>query len=466
MKKAFIYVRVSTQEQINGYSIGEQQERLEAYAKARGYTVIGKYIDPGYSAANTDRPALQEMIKNINNADVVIVYKLDRLSRSQRDTMHLIEDVFLKNDINFVSVNESFDTSTSFGIAMVGILSVFAQLEREQTAERSMMGKLARAKEGYYHGGGESKVPKGYDYIEGELIINHYERECVKYIFERYMQGISINKLFKEVIDRFPGVIVNPSTISYILKNSTYIGKVKYKKQEYEGKHEPIIDEDTFNKVQALRKKRSVKSNNFKGNYLLSGLVWCGCCGARLHGRTGTKLKDGYKRYYSCYTRRGFAKHMMSADKCDKKNEPKENMEELIVNSLKGLTLEEVENKMKENNNIDLIMTLEKELEEVNKQVSKMIELFTVESMPIDILNEKVKVLNSNKQKLENRIEELKEESEIDIEELEYDIKMIDEFDDLEFEEKKMLLSRLIDKITVTEEKVVVDWTFARCTEN
>lgn len=112
-----------------------------------------------------NRPALQQMINNIKrkNIDTVVVYKLDRLSRSQKDTLNLIEDVFIKNDINFLSLSENFDTSTPFGKAMIGILSVFTQLERMQ------LGAIARAKEGYFHGG---CLPIGYEYIDGKLIIN------------------------------------------------------------------------------------------------------------------------------------------------------------------------------------------------------------------------------------------------------------------------------------------------------
>lgn len=128
--KAALYIRVSTREQIENYSIPSQKERLEAFCKSKGWDVHDFYIDGGYSGSNTDRPDLQRMLSDIKNFDVVVVYKLDRLSRSQRDTMELIEDKFLKNDVEFVSITETIDTSTPFGRAMIGILSVFAQLER------------------------------------------------------------------------------------------------------------------------------------------------------------------------------------------------------------------------------------------------------------------------------------------------------------------------------------------------
>ena len=168
-----IYTRVSTQEQAReNYSLGEQEERLRAYCSARDWTVANVYCDGGFSGGDTNRPALQKMINDIERKkiDLVLVYKLDRLSRSQKDTLTLIEDVFIKNKIHFVSISENFDTSTPFGMAMVGILSVFAQLERSQIQQRMELGREARAKEGYFHGGGF--IPIGYDYIDGELVIN------------------------------------------------------------------------------------------------------------------------------------------------------------------------------------------------------------------------------------------------------------------------------------------------------
>ena len=168
----FGYARVSTDNQLENYSIEEQTERLKAYCAAKGWTLLQTYVDGGYSGGNTDRPALQEMLSAIreNKIDAVVVYKLDRLSRSQKDTLTLIEDDLLSHGADFVSINENFDTSTPFGRAMIGILSVFAQLEKDQITERFTMGRIGRGKAGYFHGGGNP--PTGYDYIDGKLVVN------------------------------------------------------------------------------------------------------------------------------------------------------------------------------------------------------------------------------------------------------------------------------------------------------
>ena len=124
-----IYCRVSTEQQVDNYSIDFQKERTKAFCASKGWEKVTEYIDGGFSGSNTQRPALQKLIEDINQkkVDVVIVYRLDRLSRSQRDTLYLIEELFLPNNVEFISLNETIDTSTPFGRAMIGILSVFAQ---------------------------------------------------------------------------------------------------------------------------------------------------------------------------------------------------------------------------------------------------------------------------------------------------------------------------------------------------
>ena len=177
-----LYSRVSTEIQKENYSIGEQQERMQKYCDAMKWTAYKFYTDAGFSGAKLDRPALQKLIHDVRSGKIerVLVYKLDRLSRSQKDILYLIEDVFLQNGCDFVSMSENFDTSSPFGRAMIGILAVFAQLEREQIKERMTMGREARAKEGKY--AGSHLHPIGYDYINGELVVNEFEKMQIQQI--------------------------------------------------------------------------------------------------------------------------------------------------------------------------------------------------------------------------------------------------------------------------------------------
>lgn len=307
MPTAACYVRVSTEHQRDNYSIAEQISRLEAFCKAKDITIGNIYTDGGYSGGNLNRPALQDMLNHLTQYDIVLVYKLDRLSRSQKDTLFLIEDYFLAKKVDFISICENFDTSTPFGRAMIGMLSVFAQLEKDQITERFTMGRIARAKNGFYHGG--SIAPTGYDYVDGQLIPNAYEAAQVKDLYERFRQGHTIHDCWKYMQSRYTtkyGGWKSETLIRNVLRNEVYIGKVKFQKKIYPGNHTPIISETLFYEVQELFQKRKASSSisqkhPFAARTLLSGHLFCGQCGSRFHGEHGkyccSSRGKGYKNH-------------------------------------------------------------------------------------------------------------------------------------------------------------------------
>jgi site-specific DNA recombinase len=313
VKKAALYIRVSTDHQKEeGYSIEFQEEKLRAYCKATDMTVGDLFIDPAYSGSNINRPALQSLIERINEFDAVIVYKLDRLSRSQKDTLYLIEDIFIPNNVAFISLSESFDTSTPFGRAMVGILSVFAQLERENIKERMISGRVQRAKEGLHNG--QSNCPIGYRYIDGKLVVDEYEKRQILEVCELYLKGYGASSIIEEMKARGYktkyGFWKNRSTVNAILFNPVYRGKVTFEGKEYEGQHERIISDELYIKLleqKALRKNGSA----FKRTHLLSGLLWCEHCG----GRVAAKNIHN-KHYYACYSASKSSRHMIKDPNC------------------------------------------------------------------------------------------------------------------------------------------------------
>ncbi|MBR1396928.1 MAG: recombinase family protein, partial [Selenomonadaceae bacterium] len=319
-KRAALYIRVSTQEQAQeGYSVGEQKERLIAYCKAQDWAISNIYVDGGYSGANLKRPGIQRLMSETKSFDVVLVYKLDRLSRSQRDTLYLIEEIFLPNKVDFVSMQESFDTSSPFGKAMIGLLAVFAQLEREQIKERTKMGKIARAKAGLFHGSGY--IPIGYEYQDGKLIINPYEAEQVRKIYEWYLGGASYqtitNRLHSANYTNRYGSYNTWSSVRAILCNMTYTGRLHYGEVIVENAHEAIITDEQFQTAQAIRLKRQeiYGSNAFQSKHLLTGMIFCGKCGARYYRRN-----SGTYQYYSCYSRTKQMKNMVKDPNCKNKH--------------------------------------------------------------------------------------------------------------------------------------------------
>lgn len=394
MIKGACYVRVSTDNQLENYSIEEQTDRLKAYCKAKDIQIVKIYTDGGYSGGNVNRPALQQMLQDIDKGliDSVIVYKLDRLSRSQKDTLMLIEDCFLAKNVDFVSVNENFDTSTPFGRAMIGILSVFAQLEKDQITERFTMGRIGRAKNGYFHGGGNA--PTGYDYIGGELVINDYEAIQVKDLYNRFLKGYSIHNCWQYMQQKYGGWS-SEVLVRNVLKNELYIGKVKFKGVAYQGNHQPIISEETFRQVQDLfnssrRASDTFKRSPFKASTLLSSLVYCGKCGARFHGEHGN---------YSCYSRTKGDKKYIVDPNCKNKKWKIEELDRLVLDYIMRLDF----SKLKSGHPVPVPVTdYSIRLNEIDKQIGKLIDLYQVSGIPIETIQEKMDALNKEKEALLN----------------------------------------------------------------
>lgn len=247
MKKACVYTRVSTdaQGEDGKVSLPEQERMAKACIESKGWQYVRTFEDNGYSGRTTDRPALQEMLSEIEkgNIDAVVIYKLDRLSRKQRDTLTIIEEYLLKNNVDLVSLNETLDTSSPWGRAMIGVLSSFNQLESENIALRTAMGRYATAREGGYAGG---KPPLGYKAVNGQLVIVPEEAEIVRLVFSLRESGATLKGITDELNNRGyrskKGNEFKHSAIQTILNNeSTYRGNYRYGKEGSENTHEPIL---------------------------------------------------------------------------------------------------------------------------------------------------------------------------------------------------------------------------------
>ena len=183
---------------------------------------------------------------------------------------------------------------------MIGMLSVFAQLEKEQITERFTMGRIARAKNGYYHGG--PTAPVGYDYVDGRLIVNEKKARQVRELFERFCRGASIHDCWLHMQARYgaSGGWSSETQIRHVLVNEVYLGKVKFQGKSYPGLHPPLIPEELFSRTQALLQERksslSAGSRPFAPRTLLSGLLICGQCGARFHGEHGWYVCGGRRK--------------------------------------------------------------------------------------------------------------------------------------------------------------------------
>ena len=475
-----IYVRVSTQEQAKeGYSIGEQTDRLKKFAEAHDWIVVRVYTDAGHSGADTDRPALQDMLQDIRNGklDKVLVYKLDRLSRSQKDTLSLIEDEFLPHGTDFESMSEKLDTSTPQGRLFLGILAAFAQLEREVIRERMSMGMEARIKEGKWKGG--AHAPFGYDYEKAldKLVINEQEATIVKHIFEAFTEGTNMYQIRNEMVDkglRLKNGGCDIRTIKYILMNKTYCGYLKSKDQWFKGLHDPIIDEPTFDKAQEIleEKRRKfeesgiiIKSTAIASN--LGGLIYCSHCGAK-YCRTQSGLKKyGYVQYYKCYSRNKKAKHMIKNANCKNKIYRIEVLDEIIFNEIRKLKIDPNYIKVlrKEADKItdkQQIQTIEKEITSINNQLSRFIDLYSLGNYDIEQLDAKTKPLNERKLKLQKELQKLQEASKHKTDQ--EVLQIVESFDEViekgSLEDRRSLIQSLIDRIDIDNEDITIHWNF------
>lgn len=416
MKRAALYIRVSTLEQAQeGYSIGAQKERLLAFCKAHDWVVADFYVDGGYSGSNLDRPGIQKLIAEVGSFDLVLVFKLDRLSRSQRDTLYLIEEVFLPNGVDFVSMSESFDTSIPFGRAMIGILSVFAQLEREQIKERTFMGRIERAKEGLYHGG--AFFPIGYNYVDGRLAVNEYEALQVRKIYEWYLDGTSPEKIAERLrsegyTNRYGSWSEVSGRISVlrVLSSEVYLGTLKFGDVVVENAHEAIIDRESFDRVTALRmKRREIYGDSpYQSKYLLVGLLWCARCGARY----AVKHNYGGYKYYVCYSRARTVKRMIKAEHCDNKNWRLDELDAVVEREVSRLLFDpgyyqalvkmkkaEVQSAPKGENDV-----LKEKIADLDKQIGRLMDLYQDEKIPVDVLSARIDKLHREKLALEEQL--------------------------------------------------------------
>lgn len=456
-----LYTRVSTQEQKeHGHSIAEQQDRMKKYCDAMGWTIFKVYTDAGFSGSNTDRPSLQRLIKDVkaHKIDRVLVYKLDRLSRSQKDTLFLIEDVFLQNGCDFVSMSENFDTSSPFGRAMIGILAVFAQLEREQIKERMTMGREARAKMGKYTG--SWRHPIGYDYIDGELVVNEFEKLQIQYIFENYASGKGLAKIAEELNEsgmthKYGNWTEN--VVRSLLDRKTYIGYIKFGNEWFKGTHEPIISEELFEAVQMVKQsKKDANGHNAFGSPVsyLGGMITCAKCGDRYY-----KYSLGSKSYrydwYCCKNRYPKKKH--TGHECKNQSYKMQELDDLIFDEIRKLKFETPRKPRKTSNKAPVISDRINDLE---KQIDRLMELYAVGDMPLDKVEKKLHEVNEQKKRLEAELE-TQNEQQFTIEDAK---RLVENFDDVlehgTLEDVRSVIRALIDHIEIDGEDIRIHWNF------
>jgi DNA invertase Pin-like site-specific DNA recombinase len=320
-------------------SLDAQREACESYVasqKAEGWLLVpDRYDDGGFSGGTLERPALQRLIADIEarGVDVVVVYKIDRLSRSLMDFARLVE-VFDRNNVTFVSVTQSFNTTTSMGRLTLNVLLSFAQFEREVIGERIRDKFAASRRKGIWMGGW---APLGYDIRDRKLVVNEAEAGIVRSLFQRFLRVGSMTKLVvalrSEGMTTKGGKLVDKGYVYRILNNRVYLGEAVHKGTAYPGEHQAIIDRPLWDRVHdILQESPRTRAQNTRAQTpaLLKGLIF---------GPTGVAMSPTHTRrngkFYRYYVSTDVLKRNPTS--CPIRRVPAAEIENAVIDQLRGL---------------------------------------------------------------------------------------------------------------------------------
>lgn len=508
-KKCFLYLRVSTEMQVDGYSLEAQKNCLKKFAEREELVIAGVYEDAGKSGKSIEgRPAFRRMLSDIESGagiDYVMVYKLSRFGRNAADILNSLE-LLQTYDVNLICIEEGIDSSQTSGKLLISVLSAVAEIERENILEQTMNGRREKARQGKWNGG---PAPYGYMIKDEILSINDEEAEIVRTIYDKYvntrlgysgiakyfnLQGIKKTPRKESDIEEF-----SAHFIQLLIDNPVYCGKIAYgrrskervkgKKNEYklvkqkeyclvDGQHEGIISEELWQKAQKKRLATGIKYASKLGKeraHLLTGIIKCPKCGCGMYAnRVCWTKKDGtYKEvmYYSCSrNKQSRGRH------CDySANLKKTDIEPLVVEVIKKLVQDEefaVEIKRRIGVQVDTdkidteLFNYENKLKEVEANKSRLER--EIDTLPLGAAHRDRKILDmttrldalyDNIAEIESNIEDARfrkkaaEEKALTLENI-YKILMhfSELYDIMNDEERKELFAELIQEIQIYHE--------------
>ena len=413
-----------------------------SYAKSKDYTEFEYYIDGGYSGKDLNRPAIQRLIEYCKNhkIDAVFVFKLDRISRSQRDTLYLIEEVFNKYDVSFISMRENFDTSSPFGKAMIGVLSVFAQLERETILERTRIGLKKRAEAGLWRGGGKIPFPYRYDRNTGTLVPIPEQVELLHKMISLYISGKSFNAI---------GDIVgmDESLVETRILSITNTGKVPYRDEVFEGQHEAVVSDELYEEILRVNKVRS--REKYERHYLLSGKVYCGHCGAKYRYQ-----KWGKRLIMYCYSQQKSKPKYIKDPNCKNKRWDTFEVEDAVLEELFKMSLDiDLFKKTFNIASVNVKNELKARLEEIKKQINNLLN-FIASGIAVDETNKKITELEREKEQIEEKLLSSDKKEKDNKVSLNMITNLKATWFDMDFDEQRRIIEHLIDKVVVNDNEI------------
>ena len=520
-QNCYIYTRVSTEMQVDGYSLEAQKERLRSEAKHRGMKIVGEYSDEGKSGKNVSgRPEFKRMMQDIksgkDDVQVVLVFKLSRFGRNAADTLNSLQ--FMEDyGVNLLCVEDGIDSAGAAGKLIISVLASVAEIERSNISEQTMAGRQQKARDGKWNGG---FAPYGYKLVdkEGEkakvLVINEEEAELVRLIYKLYLQGMGLSRVAKWLNDngytkkiRQNGSVslISSAFVKGVLDNPVYGGFIAYGRRKnekidgtrdeyhvvkqnkdsyklYEGQHEAIIDRETWFRVQAKRELNAFKrekTHSKEHEHMVSALLKCPVCGASMYGVVNRKKKKNSDEfytdmwYYTCKNRKLVSGHLCNYKKHIRQEEINAEVIALVKyvfggeNDMKDQILKKLDSDDSLNELLEEKTRLEKEknslVSKKTKQLRRINDLDIDDKLYDDLMktykdglyeiNEQIAVIESNLYQNELAIENAQGEN-LSVEVYKRIIdEMIDNIDDMNDADKKMLMNLLIEKIEIYPEK-------------
>ena len=443
------YVRVSTDKQAEeGFGIDIQIDHIMRYCQFHDISNNYFFVDDGYTGVNMNRPALQVLLGYVKRQKVkgVIVMRLDRLGRSLKDILIMIDDWFKPNNCGFISCAENIETSTPMGQVVLAVLGSFAQFDHDNIIIKLNEGKIHRLELGKWKGGGNT--PFGYTYNPKDdiLKINPEEAEIVRKAYDMFANlDIPPKKIAKTL------GISTEQKVRQMLKRRTYLGYIIYNGIEYKGLHEPIITEELYEKAQKRFADRSNPAS--KTRYLLSGLLYCKCGKRMRYQQWGGDLKIVC---YSRQTRDG----VQERKPCDNYIYKAEDVENVVIGQLKRLSYEVSNAPIVTDTHVDIINELNLQIKQKNSELSKLYKLYAIMQDENDdaLLNSIVKVKESIVQ-LKKSLEEEMNQNAVSQEvnrAIELTKNMSDIWDYMTYDEKKTLLRTLVEKVELWQGEIHV----------
>lgn len=441
MKKMDVaYLRVSTEAQTEKYGLDMQKQKILDYCERKGVAIDKWYIDGGYSGSKLDRPEIQKLLDDAENGLIktVYIYKLDRLSRDTADTLELMYRILPKFGAKVVSMTEEIRTDSPMDKVMLTMNAAMNQYEREIIRMRMSAGMIERVKKGLWPGGGN--IPWGYYYDrnDGILHVDEKQAEQVRNAYRLYLDGYSCEKISKMLGFKGERIVIQ------ILKRKSNIGLIEYKGNVYKGLHEPIVDETLFWAVQESMKKRS--TNSYVANdHLLTGLCYCGICGARMRYQ-----KWGKYHKIICYSQYNHKEYMRKSNHCTNKKIKADFVEKEVEDCFRVFAVDISDKKVQW---IDKSKMISQTISAAKNKIKKMYAVYFEHQS--DNLLEMINEEENKVKQLENELLEERKRAKTSGSDAVDKIKRIsDVWDSLERREKNKALKECVEKVVITGDDI------------